>query len=755
MLKKPIDTVDDLLAKVSNLTVLDEDGWEINTVGGSVVGEHCAKARLCSNRPMSRPLLKTILGRVWGVADNNWGVEIKFNNNKSSFLVFSFKSAQDLNRILNKCPWLLNYGTLILERMENLPCDWKKELLRFPISGRVLHLPSRSITKGNLVRLATMAGEVIEVQPADIPRIVTKGYFTFKVWCDITKPLFPGFLFPSEGKKIWLPFRYDRLPFMCFNCGFLGHDTRVCAESPKMFDDGLGNWKPSYGPWLKVDDKRDAKLQPNAALDSSVKKAFFAGSLVQDPPLPAVLLQGQGLGASSIHSSTSKNMLEFNSGLACTDTDRTSLFEKDVEGMKAKMQSTSETVNVNSKRRGFWREDSSTHQSATAMDMEVGLNSLMGKESTESSLNNLNLIDVPITYEDKLGNDTKVEGPLKRRKVTPKRIKNKGKEGMTETKLKDYFQHLFSQSNGGTEIKEELRGCVPCRINPWLPRGTPFSLRSKVSLPEGVTIDKLINEEGTWKNSEVSSWFHVDDIPWVLAPNVLFSLWGKLSKSEMLYFIGFSWLLWHRRNKFLFQHKVQEDHAWVNWAQELLDEHFGEVFQIRSEQEVCPKRSWQPPPPDHVLINTDASVVQGKPGCGLSAVIRDHDGNLIVAESFFIPGLLSVQLAEVYAIRMGLMLAQRWSLKKVHVAADCLGVVSALQSSPTSLSDWGMMAREIQMLQKHFTFVQFSFVHRECNDVANALAIWSRKTHSCNLWTVDLPDCAAAILLVEKPLVAV
>ncbi|KAF4354954.1 hypothetical protein F8388_022324 [Cannabis sativa] len=117
----------------------------------SVVGKHCAKARFCSNRPMSCPLLKTILGRVWGVADNNWGVEIKFSNNKSSFLVFSFKLAQDLNRVLNKSPWFLTYGALILERMENLSCDWEKELLHFPISGRVLHLPSRSITQGNLV----------------------------------------------------------------------------------------------------------------------------------------------------------------------------------------------------------------------------------------------------------------------------------------------------------------------------------------------------------------------------------------------------------------------------------------------------------------------------------------------------------------------------------------------------------------------------------------------------------------------------
>uniref|UniRef100_A0A803PC24 Zinc knuckle CX2CX4HX4C domain-containing protein n=1 Tax=Cannabis sativa TaxID=3483 RepID=A0A803PC24_CANSA len=365
---------------------------------------------------MSRPLLKTILGRVWGIADNNWGVEMKFSNNKSSFLVFSFKSAQDLNRILNKSPWFLNYGTLILERMENLPCDWEKELLRFPISGRVLHLPSRSLTQGNLARLANMA----------------------------------GFLFPSEGRKIWIPFRYDRLPFVCFNCGFLGHDTRVCAESPKMYDDGLGNWKPSYGPWLKFDEKRDAKIQPNVALDPSVKKAYNSVSLAKDlPPPPAVLVQGQGHGVSSTLYSNSKNLIELNSGLACIDSGRTSLIDKEMDGIKEKMQGISAAVNVNSKRRGFWREDSSNPQGTAAMDTEFGLNSLMGNESVDSFMNNINLMDVPITYEDKLGNENKVEGPLKRRRVTPKRLKTKGKEGQAEIKLKELAKEVRGNSSRG------------------------------------------------------------------------------------------------------------------------------------------------------------------------------------------------------------------------------------------------------------------------------------------------------------------
>ncbi|KAF4380847.1 hypothetical protein G4B88_009694 [Cannabis sativa] len=249
-------SMEEILTRTTNLTVLDDEGWEINDNGAKAVASLCAKGRLCSNRPMSRSLLKTILGRVWGINDKNWGVEIKCVVKKSSFLVFSFKSSQDLNRILIKNPWFFNNGILIMERLDEIPQDWSSVLTSFPLIGRILRLPTRSITQMNMERLAMFAGAIIEVQKADIAKIASKGFFTFKVWCDITKPLCPGFLFPSEGRKFWLLYRYDRLPFMCFKCGFMGHDTRVCAEPVKFFEDGSGNRIQGYGTWLKVDDNK-------------------------------------------------------------------------------------------------------------------------------------------------------------------------------------------------------------------------------------------------------------------------------------------------------------------------------------------------------------------------------------------------------------------------------------------------------------------------------------------------------------------
>ncbi|KAM6596268.1 hypothetical protein CsatA_006792 [Cannabis sativa] len=231
---KPDLTMEDLLDLTRNLHVADEDGWEVNEERESEVGKSCLLGRFCSNKNMNRNLIRTILGRVWGLAEVDWGVKIKKVTIEASFLIFSFKNKSDLSRIVNKSPWMLNNGVLILQRLSKHPSNWEVEMNRFPLMGRVLNLPTKAITKNNMHTASINGG---------------------RVWIAIDKPLCPGFLYPNSGDRIWLPFRYERLPFMCFNCGKIGHDFRSCASHPVTVVDGKGRSSAAFGAWLKIDDK--------------------------------------------------------------------------------------------------------------------------------------------------------------------------------------------------------------------------------------------------------------------------------------------------------------------------------------------------------------------------------------------------------------------------------------------------------------------------------------------------------------------
>ncbi|KAF4379885.1 hypothetical protein G4B88_021018 [Cannabis sativa] len=282
------------------------------------------------------------------------------------------------------------------------------------------------------------------------------------------------------------------------------------------------------------------------------------------------------------------------------------------------------------------------------------------------------------------------------------------------------------------ELKDKINRLA--NSYPWLPRGVPFDLRAKVNVPEGVTIHTLLNHDGSWKCDELTSWFHHEDVLWVLgikpncerediidichalwycsktqalwkhfgflhlfppnismAPDFLFIMKDRCSKDTFILFLGVTWLIWHRRNKSIFQQRNFDNKVWIEWASNLLDYQLQLVPTPPLHSLKKAPVSWSPPPSGTFKINTDASLIAGQPGCGLGVVIRDHLGIVVVAETVYIPGCLSVNMAESLAIHSGLLLANRWSLSSICISSDCQPVIHALNGENHSISDWGLM----------------------------------------------------------------
>ena len=72
----------------------------------------------------------------------------------------------------------------------------------------------------------------------------------------ISKPVRRGgFLAGSDGKKIWVSFKYERLPMFCHHCGLLRHNLKHCAS---YFAVTKNNKEVpcQYGEWLKANGGR-------------------------------------------------------------------------------------------------------------------------------------------------------------------------------------------------------------------------------------------------------------------------------------------------------------------------------------------------------------------------------------------------------------------------------------------------------------------------------------------------------------------
>ncbi|KAF4356529.1 hypothetical protein G4B88_001077 [Cannabis sativa] len=154
------------------------------------------------------------------------------------------------------------------------------------------------------------------------------------------------------------------------------------------------------------------------------------------------------------------------------------------------------------------------------------------------------------------------------------------------------------------------------------------------------------------------------------AADVFWWLYDHLLKEDFIKFMGLTWLVWQRRNSFVFQHKIIDDKIWTSWALDLIALHLEPHQQTLKNPTIQPNLSWQPPPQNFFLINSHASLVFGQAGCGISVVIRDPNGSLVVAKTAYIPACFSVLLAEAAAILLGVQLAIRWSISNAQVGSN-------------------------------------------------------------------------------------
>ncbi|KAF5442667.1 hypothetical protein F2P56_035300 [Juglans regia] len=165
----------------------------------------------------------------------------------NKFLV-EFQSATEKHRVLLERPW--SFDKFLLCIQDCVGCTTSKDITftreSFWIQLHDLLFVGMNKTMGE--RLGATIGFVITVD-VDANDMAWGSYVRVKVLVDISKPLAIGHFLNMGEKRLWISFKYERLPMFCFQFGVIMHVKLRCPSSTS--DGGSREGQPAqYGPWL-------------------------------------------------------------------------------------------------------------------------------------------------------------------------------------------------------------------------------------------------------------------------------------------------------------------------------------------------------------------------------------------------------------------------------------------------------------------------------------------------------------------------
>ena len=133
-------------------------------------------------------------------------------------ILFSFEDKEDVDRIMGSELWSFDKHLVVMQRCDNdRPLkDIKYDRTTFWV--QVHGLPMRYMTIEAAEKICEVMGEVIKQSDS---KVYDRGNFIrVKVSVDITMLLCRGRLISlKDDKQVWVSFKYERLPNICYWCG--------------------------------------------------------------------------------------------------------------------------------------------------------------------------------------------------------------------------------------------------------------------------------------------------------------------------------------------------------------------------------------------------------------------------------------------------------------------------------------------------------------------------------------------------------
>ena len=141
-------------------------------------------------------------------------------------ILFTFNNKEVVDKILDGEPWSFDKHLVVMCRYENDSLLEDIQFEKTKLWVQVHGIPIKYMTIEVVKKICSVLGEVSA--PKD-PKIYDGGHFIrVQVSIDLSLPLCRGRLISvgEGGKQVWISFKYERLPNLCYWCGRLTHNDK-------------------------------------------------------------------------------------------------------------------------------------------------------------------------------------------------------------------------------------------------------------------------------------------------------------------------------------------------------------------------------------------------------------------------------------------------------------------------------------------------------------------------------------------------
>jgi hypothetical protein len=134
------------------------------------------------------------------------------------------------------------------------------------------------------------------------------------------------------------------------------------------------------------------------------------------------------------------------------------------------------------------------------------------------------------------------------------------------------------------------------------------------------------------------------------------------------------WYIWWERKKYVHGETVQNPTRAAMSIATLTTN-----YQRAMKKKIRKPEGWKKPSEGKLLLNVDASYKSDRGTSSTGAIIRDSSGSFIAAGSCFMEHVVDASMAEVIALKEGLLMAQHIGCSQLMIQSDFLEAVETMR----------------------------------------------------------------------------